>query len=85
MSSVLDNQAVVNRRQAKNAGRMGAVALAKKLGIKNKKLQSLAGKAGEMAGGYAAEKGRKQVQKLVGYERGGVIVLKRAGKRKGKK
>lgn len=85
MSSALDSQAVISRGQAKKAGKMGALALAKKLGIKNKKLQGLAGKAGEYAGGYAAEKARGQVRKLVGYEKGGVIVLKRAGKRKGKK
>jgi hypothetical protein len=85
MSSALDSQAIVNRRQAKKAGKMGAMALAKKLGIKNKKLQNLAGKAGEYAGGIAAEKAKSQVQKLVGYERGGVIVLKRAGKGRRKK
>jgi hypothetical protein len=80
MSSALDNQAVINRRQARNAGRMGAMAIAKKLGVKNKLVKNLVGKAGEMAGSYAAEKGRSKVRELVGYQKGGVIVLKAKAK-----
>ena len=78
MSSVLDAQAIISRGQAKKAGRKGFMALAKKAGL-GKRVQNLAGKAGEYAGGYAAGKAREQVKKLIGYEKGGVIVLKRAG------
>lgn len=84
MSSALDAQAIITRAQAKKAGRMGALALAKKAGL-GRRGQGLAGKAGEIVAGYAAGKARGQVKKLVGFEKGGVIVLKRAGKGRRKK
>lgn len=84
MSSVLDTQAILNMGQAKRAGRMGASALAKKAGL-GKKGQGIAGKAGELAAGYVAGKARGKIRKLIGFEKGGVIVLKPAGKKRGRK
>ena len=84
MSSALDAQAILTQGQLKKAGRMGASALARKAGL-GKRGQGLAGKAGEMAAGYAAGKARGQIKKLIGFEKGGVIVLKRAGKKRGRK
>lgn len=84
MSSALDAQAILTQGQLKKAGRMGGAALARKVGL-GKKGQGLAGKAGELAAGYAAGKARGAIRKLVGFERGGVIVLKPAGKKRGRK
>lgn len=79
MSSALDAQAILNMGQAKRAGRKGGAALARKAGL-GKGAQNLAGKAGEYAAGYAAKQARGKIRKLIGFEKGGVIVLKPAGK-----
>jgi hypothetical protein len=79
----MDSQAIINKGQAKKAGRKGAMAIGKRLGL-GKKAQNLLGKAGEYGAGIAAEKARGKVRQLVGYQRGGVIVLKAKGGRRKK-
>ena len=80
MSSALDAQAILTQGQLKKAGRMGASALARKAGL-GKRGQGLAGKAGEMAAGYAAGKARGQIKKLIGFEKEELLSSKEQVKR----
>lgn len=70
---------IVSQAQLNKLAEMGVGKLAKKVGLKNDQALGLAQRLGQKAAGAAGRYAGKKLKKLVGFKKGGLIVMSEMG------